>query len=102
MGDELKITGTVEGDKAEIVLEGALNTMSTPELAAHLEDFAAKASNIDLDIAALDCITDDGFELLLATSEALAAKGGALRLLHPNEVVADVIEMLDIAIETVA
>ena len=99
MGDELKITCTIDGEKATVVLEGALNTMSTPYLAEELGKLG-DVKDIDIDASALDCITDQGFELLLEKNAELAAAGGALRLVHPNEVITDTIEMLDIELNT--
>ena len=102
MGDELKIACTIDGDKATYVLEGNLSLISSPYLKEEIGKLDDAVANIDIDATNLDYISDDGFDLLLTTKEALAAKGGALRLLNPNEITAEVIEMMEIDLEVVA
>lgn len=102
MGDELKIACTVDADKATYILEGNLSLISSPYLKEELAKLDDSVVNVDIDATNLDYISDDGFDLLLVTKEALAAKGGSLRLLNPNELVAEVIEMMEIDLEVVA
>ena len=101
MGDELTIECTIEGDKATYTLEGSLTLISSPALADELEKLDDGIANIDIDASGLDHISDDGFELLLDTKEKLADKGGVLRLLHPDELVAEVIDIMELEIEVV-
>ena len=102
MGDELTINCTIDGEKATYVLEGSLSLISSPYLKNEIAKLDEGITSIDIDATNLDYISDDGFELLLATKEALAEKGGALRLLNPNEITAEVIEMMEIDLEVVA
>lgn len=93
MGDELSITQSVEGENATVVLVGNLSTISSPYLAEEFEKLDG-VKNIDLDITGIDYISQDGFDLLATKRDDLAAKGGKLVIMHPNDMLEDMIEDL--------
>lgn len=95
MGDELSITQSVEGEKATITLVGNLSMISSPYLAEEVEKLEGVTS-IDLDITGIDYISQDGFDLLATMRDDLAAKGGKLVIMHPNEMLDEMIDDLDL------
>jgi len=101
MGDELNIMCVIDGDKATYTLEGSLTLISSPYLEEEFAKLDDGIANIDIDATDLDHISDDGFELLIATQEELEKKGGALRILHPDELVAEVVEMMELPLDIV-
>ncbi len=96
MGDELEIKCTVDGDEATFVLEGNLSTISSPYLKDAIDKLDG-VSNIVVDISAIDYISEAGFELLAAVRDDLAAAGGSLAIVHPNDILSDMIEDLGLA-----
>lgn len=101
MGDELNITCAIDGDKAVYTLEGSLTLISSPYLEEEFAKLGDGIASIDIDATDLDHISDDGFELLVSMQEELENKGGALRILHPDELIAEIVEMMELPIEIV-
>ncbi|MGI6216795.1 MAG: STAS domain-containing protein [Coriobacteriales bacterium] len=94
MGDELNITCNADGNTVTYVLEGNLSTISSPYLEDEVATLDDSVINIDVDVTNLDYISEEGFDTLQKIQNDLSARGGKLRILHPNDFLADIIDDL--------
>ena len=92
----MKITKNVNGNIANIALEGRLDTMTSPELEAELNQSLAGADSLTLDFSKLEYISSAGLRVLLSAHKAMSAKGG-MKVTNVNEIVQEVFEVTGFA-----
>ena len=73
-------------DSLTVVLEGRLDTLSAPELEAHLEKYYPAVSELILDLEKLDYVSSAGLRVILKAQKAMQDKGGIL-IRHANRLV---------------
>lgn len=79
-----------EGDHLKIVLEGRLDTTTSPELETILEQEIPKVKNVEIDLMDLQYISSAGLRVMVFGHKKLAAQNGHFTLKNPNEYVRDV------------
>lgn len=95
MGDELDIKREDDGAKVVLTLSGNLSTISSPYLAEAVKALPDSVTEVEIDIADIDYISDAGFEVLKALDDELSTRGASLVILHPSELVEMIIVELD-------
>ena len=71
----MTITKNQDGSKLTVKLEGRLDTMTAPELEAHLKDRLEGISSLILDITGLSYISSAGLRVLLSTQKVMNKQG---------------------------
>ena len=88
----LNIIKTVEDGKADVTLEGRLDTVTAPELEQALSEFLPSLSELDLDFEKLEYISSAGLRVLLAAQKAMN-KQGEMKLRNVGETIMEIFEV---------
>ncbi|MBR3317620.1 MAG: STAS domain-containing protein [Atopobiaceae bacterium] len=89
----MNITTTQNGAEATLALEGKLSVATSPDLEAAINNLPESTTNFVIDLAKLDYISSAGLRVLVSTEKLATRRGGAMRLVHPNDEVTEVFEM---------
>jgi len=91
----MDIKSAVDGTKATISLAGKLTVVTSPELEDAVRGIEESGSIVDydIDLSELDYIASAGLRVLVGMQKVANSRGGTVRLLNPNEGVAEVFEM---------
>ena len=92
----MTINKTKNGNTLEIALEGRLDTMTSPELEAELNQSLKDADSLVLDFSKLDYISSAGLRVLLSAHKAMSTKGG-MKVTNVNEIVREVFDVTGFA-----
>lgn len=79
--------------------EGRLDTATSPELEKEITTYLEEAQNVVMDFERVEYLSSGGLRLLLALEQKMADKGGSLKLIHVNEYILEVLEMMGITSE---
>ena len=71
----LNVEKKENGQELEFVISGRLDTMTAPELEAHLKDRLEGISSLILDITGLSYISSAGLRVLLSTQKVMNKQG---------------------------
>ena len=92
----LNFEKTFEESALIISLDGKLDTGTTPDLTAAIEEDAEKAESIIIDMANLKYISSAGLRLLLSLHKKMAKKGG-LTIKNVNETNMEILDFTGFA-----
>ena len=92
----MTITKNLNGNALEIALEGRLDTMTSPELEAALNNSLGSAESLTLDFSKLDYISSAGLRVLLSAHKVMLSKGG-MKVKNVNEIVREVFDVTGFA-----
>ncbi len=88
----LNIGKTAEGAKACLSCAGRLDTTTAPQLEAELKSLAG-VTELTLDFGALEYISSAGLRVLLGQHKVMIGRGGAMKIVHVNELVKEVFDV---------
>ena len=71
----LKITMTQNGSEYTFTLDGRLDTITSPDLEAKINEVAGDADKLILDLGSLEYISSAGLRVLLGAVQAMEDKG---------------------------
>ena len=86
----MTIEKKLEEGKLTVSPSGRLDTVSTPELEAVLNECLEDAQELELDFSGLEYISSAGLRLLLQSYKKMAARGGSLTVSNVNETINDI------------
>ena len=86
----MTIEKKLNGDSAELSLNGWMDTQNAPLLAAAVDELGPGISSLSLDLSKLEYTSSAGIRQLVATHKQM---GGALTLKHVSPEVLDVLRM---------
>lgn len=89
----MQIKTNIDGSTATIQLAGKLTVQTSPELSAAVEGLPSTVCDIDMELAAVDCIASAGLRVLVAADKLAVKRGGRMRLVHPTDEVNEVFVM---------
>ena len=92
----MTISKNLEGEKLTILLEGRLDTTTSPALEAELKDALTGITELVFDFEKLEYISSAGLRILLA-NQKIMNKQGSMVIKNVNEVIAEVFEVTDFA-----
>ena len=92
----LNIDKTFEDNVLIVALDGKLDTATTPELTASVEEDAEKADKVVFDMGNLKYISSAGLRLLLSLHKKMAGKGGFV-IKNVNETNMEILEFTGFA-----
>jgi anti-sigma B factor antagonist len=90
----MEITVRDEGDTKVVMLNGKLDTNTTPAVESEINTLLdAGANKLLINFEQLSYISSSGLRLLLATAKRLKGSGGDLRVCSLNEMATEVFEI---------
>ena len=92
----MTISKALEGSKLTIILEGRLDTTTSPALEAELKDALTGITELVFDFEKLEYISSAGLRILLA-NQKIMNKQGSMVIKNVNEVIAEVFEVTGFA-----
>ena len=92
----MTISKNLEGEKLTILLEGRLDTTTSPALEAELKDALTGITELVFDFEKLEYISSAGLRILLA-NQKIMNKQGSMVIKNVNEVIAEVFEVTGFA-----
>ena len=92
----MTISKVLEGSKLTIMLEGRLDTTTSPALEAELKDALTGITELVFDFEKLEYISSAGLRILLA-NQKIMNKQGSIVIKNVNEVIAEVFEVTGFA-----
>jgi len=93
----MQITTTVGGDTTTLAVSGRIDTNTSPKLQEEITKALQASSNLTLDFADVDYISSAGLRALLIGQKTAAAKSGAMEIVHVNETVLSIFNMVGFA-----
>ncbi len=81
-----------DGTALTVAIEGRLDTSTAPQLEAELKASYDGATELTMDLSALDYISSAGLRVLLSAQKTMAKKGG-MKVTGANETVMEVFEV---------
>lgn len=81
-----------EGNKLNVVIEGRLDTGTTPEAEKELKNSLDDITELVIDFSQLDYISSAGLRLLLSLQKTMNARGSMI-IRNPNDVVKEIFEV---------
>lgn len=88
----MNISINKNGTEVKIVLEGRLDSNTSPELEKKLGDLDDGVTALHFDFAKLLYISSAGLRVLLSSQKKMNAVGGELVVHNPNELITEVFE----------
>ena len=86
----MNIRKTWEEKNLILVLEGRLDTMTSPGLSAELDQSMNEAEQLIIDCSKIEYISSAGLRTLLTAHKTMSPKGG-MKLTYVNEIVREVL-----------
>lgn len=83
-----------QGANLTVYPKGRLDTVSSPVLEQELQQYLDGVQYVTMDFAEVDYITSGGLRVLLATDQILEDRGGNLRVIHVNEHILEVFQLV--------
>lgn len=87
----MEIKTTSEGSRLTIAVTGRVDTVTAPELEAHLK--FDDASEVVIDLSGVPYMSSAGLRLLLTAHKAMLAKGGELKIAGVQSSVKEVLDI---------
>ena len=88
----LNIEKKQEGTSLTVVLQGRLDTTTSPELELSLKESLPGVTELVMDLEGLEYISSAGLRVLLSAQKQMN-KQGRMQLLHVNETVREIFEV---------
>ena len=89
---KMTISKNLEGTKLEILLEGRLDTTTSPSLEAELKQSVDGITELTFNFEKLEYISSAGLRILLAAQKVMN-KQGSMVVKNVNDVIAEVFEV---------
>ncbi len=89
----MEINKIQDGAKLTMAISGCLDTTTSPELQAVLDDSPSGVTELNFDFASLDYISSAGLRVLLVANKKMASVGGKMTIQNVNPSVKEVLEM---------
>ena len=83
-----------EGTTLTVKPDGRLDTATSPVLEAELRQQMDGVQEIIMDFATVEYISSGGLRVLLATEQQMESRGGSLKLIHVNEHILKIFELV--------
>lgn len=92
----LNIIKSSENGTTTLVLEGRLDTVTSPDLEQELKALIPETKELVLDFEKLEYISSAGLRVLLAAQKRIADRG-TMKLTHVNETIREIFEVTGFA-----
>ena len=88
----LNINKNREGKKLTVMLEGRLDTTTSPEFEQSLKEDLADLTELVIDLSGLEYISSAGLRVLLSAQKTMM-KQGSMKVTHVSETVMEIFEV---------
>lgn len=88
----LNINKTTENGTCTVVLEGRLDTITSPELEAELKSSLDGITELIMDFEKLEYISSAGLRVLLSAQKTMNSQG-SMKVIHVNATVMEIFEV---------
>ena len=88
----MNIIKNVNGSSMEVVLEGRLDTATSPELESALKDSLDDITDLTFNMEKLEYISSSGLRALLATQKTMNKKGN-MKIVNANEMIMEIFDV---------
>ena len=86
----------IDGDVLTVVLDGKMDTTTSPQLAADIEEDVEAVNSIVFDMKDLKYLSSAGLRLLLSLHKKMSKKGG-FKLINVNETNMEILDFTGFA-----
>ena len=76
---------------------GRLDSATSPKLLQQLEPEMREIENVIIDFEQVDYISSGGMRMLLTVAQTMEARGGTVKLIHVNEYIREIFDMIGLA-----
>ena len=83
-----------QGTNLTVKPQGRLDTASSPVLEREMQQYLDDVLNVTMDFADVEYISSGGLRVLLSTDQILEDRGGNLRIIHVNEHILEVFQLV--------
>ena len=83
-----------QGSNLTVRPKGRLDTVTSPVLEQELQQYLDGVQYVTMDFTEVEYITSGGLRVLLATDQILEDRGGNLRVIHVNEHILEVFQLV--------
>jgi anti-anti-sigma factor len=90
----MEIITTASGDSTTLAINGRIDTNTSPKLQEEITTALQSSSNLTLDFAGVDYISSAGLRALLIGQKTAAAKSGIMEIVHVNDTVLSIFDMV--------
>ena len=91
-GSHLKISVSNNGSEYTFTLDGRLDTITSPDLEAKINEVVGGASKLTLDLGNLEYISSAGLRVILGATQAMDGKGDMI-VRNPSQAVREVFDL---------
>ena len=88
----MKITKNMNGTVLTVILEGRLDTVTSPALEKELYALLPELKELTLDFEKLEYLSSAGLRVLLASQKTMN-KQGSMKISHVNETIMEIFEV---------
>lgn len=90
---DLFIKKQITDEEAFLMLEGSVDTLTSPSLETAIREASEKANTLHIDFTKVNYISSAGLRALLIGEKLMSKKGGSMKIINPCP---DVMEVFDI------
>ena len=83
-----------QGTTLTVKPQGRLDTATSPVLEQEMQQYLDGVLNVTMDFADVEYISSGGLRVLLSTDQILEDRGGNLRVIHVNEHILEVFQLV--------
>jgi anti-sigma B factor antagonist len=83
-----------QGTVLTVKPQGRLDAATAPILEKELWPYLSDVQDITMDFTDIEYISSGGLRVLLATEQVLEDRGGSMRLIHVNEYIMEIFELV--------
>ena len=83
-----------QGTNLTVKPQGRLDTATSPVLEKEMQQYLDGVLNVTMDFADVEYISSGGLRVLLSTDQILEDRGGNLRIIHVNEHILEVFQLV--------
>ncbi len=84
----------IEGSTLTVKPEGRLDSVTSPLLDGELKKHLDGVRDVVMDFTDVNYISSGGLRVLLTTAQLLQGRGGSIKVIHVNEYIYDVFELV--------
>ena len=88
----LNINKKADGGTLTVVLEGRLDTITSPDLETELKNSLDGVTELGMDFEKLEYISSAGLRVLLSAQKTMNSQG-SMKVIHVNETVMEIFEV---------
>ena len=89
----MTITTVKDGKKLEVIPEGRIDALTSPELERKLADELDDTEELVFNLENVEYLSTAGLRVFLACSQEMEARGRSIRVVHVNEVIMRVLTL---------